>query len=69
MDSIVVDKTGLTGRYDVDLKWNPSEAEGTDPSAPSIFAAVQDQLGLRLKPTKTTEETIVIDRLDMPSGN
>ena len=69
VDAIIVDKTGLTGRYDVVLQWDPAEKQGPDSTESSIFTALQDQLGLRLKPTKTTLETLVIDHLEMPSEN
>jgi uncharacterized protein (TIGR03435 family) len=66
---IIVDKTGLTGRYDVTLTWDTGDKQGQESTEPSIFAALQEQLGLQLKPTKTTVETIVIDHLEMPSEN
>jgi uncharacterized protein (TIGR03435 family) len=69
VDGIVVDKTGLTVRYDVDLKWDPRAMQDPTSTEPSIFTALEEQLGLRLKPTKTTVETIVIDHLEMPSAN
>jgi uncharacterized protein (TIGR03435 family) len=79
----VVDKTGLKGNYDFTLEWTPDEtqrgfglgpvhegmpaaAEGT---GPSIFTAIQEQLGLRLESAKGPVETIVIDKVDKPSGN
>lgn len=67
----VVDKTGLTGRYDIDLKWAPDETEpGTATDAgPSIFTAVQEQLGLRLQTSKGPVETLVIDHVEKPSPN
>jgi uncharacterized protein (TIGR03435 family) len=69
VDGIVADKTGLTGRYDVDLKWDPKDMQDPASTGSSIFTAVEEQLGLRLKPTKTAVETIVIDHLEMPSEN
>jgi uncharacterized protein (TIGR03435 family) len=49
------------------LRWDPKdEANSTEPS---IYAALEEQLGLRLRPVKTTVETIVIDHLEMPSEN
>jgi uncharacterized protein (TIGR03435 family) len=57
----VVDKTGLSGFYDLAL---PPTARGDD----SIFAAVE-ALGLRLKPAKGYVETLVIDHVEIPSGN
>jgi uncharacterized protein (TIGR03435 family) len=67
--AIIVDKTGLTGRFDVVLHWNPVDRQAPDSTEPSLFTALGEQLGLRLKPTKTTVNTIVIDRLEMPSPN
>jgi uncharacterized protein (TIGR03435 family) len=69
VDAIVVDKTGLTTRYDITLKWDPTNGRDPNATQPSIFTALQEQLGLQLKPTKTTVETIVIDHLEMPSEN
>jgi len=65
--SIVADQTGLTGQYDFTLEWTP--AEDTDGTGPSLFTALQEQLGLRLKPVKTAVRVIVIDRIDSPSPN
>jgi uncharacterized protein (TIGR03435 family) len=70
----VTDKTGLTGNYDIELKWTPDEAHppagdaSSDPAI-SIFTAVQEQLGLKLQATKGPVETIVIDQAEMPSVN
>jgi uncharacterized protein (TIGR03435 family) len=69
VDAIVVDKTGFTGRYDVALNWDPRNGQDSTSTEPSIFTALEEQLGLHLKPTKTTVETIVIDHLEMPSEN
>jgi uncharacterized protein (TIGR03435 family) len=65
--STIVDKTGLTGRYDVMLRWDPKDEPSS--TEPSIYAALEEQLGLRLRPVKTTVETLVIDHLEMPSEN
>jgi uncharacterized protein (TIGR03435 family) len=68
----VVDKTGLTGRYDIKLKMMPPSsvaAEGAADVEPSIFAVVQDQLGLKLQSAKEPLETLVIDRIERPSEN
>lgn len=67
VNSVIVDKTGLSGRYDVSLHWDP--ADKPDSTEPSIFTALEEQLGLHLKPVKTTVETVVIDHLEMPSEN
>src|ERR1017187_28316 len=69
VDAIVVDKTGLTRRYDVVLHWDPTDGRNPNSTDPSIFTAVKEQLGLRLQPTKTTVDPIVIDHLEMPSEN
>ncbi|MGA1983077.1 MAG: TIGR03435 family protein [Acidobacteriaceae bacterium] len=72
---IVIDKTGLTGRYDLTLKWTPDlGAPPTlngepDTSAPSIFTAIQEQLGLKLEPAKGPVHVLVIDHAEMPTGN
>jgi len=60
----VVDTTGLTGKYDVDLSWMP------DGPGPTIYAALQEQLGLKLEQTKGVVEVVVVDAADRtPSGN
>jgi uncharacterized protein (TIGR03435 family) len=68
---IVVDKTGLTGHYDFSLRWSSmSDAASTQPSSgPSIFTALQEQLGLKLEPMKYPVDTIVIDHVELPSEN
>jgi uncharacterized protein (TIGR03435 family) len=66
---IVADKTGLTGRYDVLLRWDPSDSPGSDSTEPSLFPALEEQLGLQLKPTKTEIQNLVIDHLELPSPN
>jgi uncharacterized protein (TIGR03435 family) len=80
----VVDKTGLQGTYDFDLKWTteqtaikPSDAvrngsqlgDPQEDSAPSIFTALQEQLGLRLQPATDSAQMIVVDYAHMPSQN
>jgi uncharacterized protein (TIGR03435 family) len=67
----VVDRTGLTGRYDFLLNWTPELAPCADATdnAPSIFTALQEQLGLRLDSIKGPVDTIVVDRAERPSAN
>jgi uncharacterized protein (TIGR03435 family) len=73
----VVDKTGIEGKYDVTLKWTRgtdtapvSGDTGLPPdSAPSIFTAIQEQLGLKLEPAKGPVQVLVIDHAEMPSEN
>ncbi len=66
---IVVDKTGLTGRYDLKLQWTPDNAPETDNSAPSLFTAIQEQLGLKLESSKEPVPVLVIDHIERPSEN
>ncbi len=79
----VVDKTGLPGKYDFVLEWTPdpgadARAQGfgdgiTEPApapgGPTIFTALQEQLGLKLESQKGPVENIVIDRVEKPSEN
>jgi uncharacterized protein (TIGR03435 family) len=63
----VVDKTGLTGVYTLKLEWTPDEQPGSTAEStlgPSIFTALQDQLGLKLQTQKLPVEIIVVDRVD-----
>jgi uncharacterized protein (TIGR03435 family) len=75
LDRQVIDRTGLTGKYDITMKWTPMRASqdnpGTDPesSRASIFTAVQEQLGLKLESTKAMTDMIVVDHIEMPSEN
>lgn len=72
----VIDKTGLTEKYDWVLEYDPnvSGAQNQDNAAgeeqrPTIFTALQDQLGLKLESTKGPVDTWVIDKIDRPSEN
>ena len=65
----VVDKTGLIGNYDVDLKWTPDGQQGTPDSGPTLFTALEEQLGLKLEPAKGPVNTLVIDHVEKPSEN
>lgn len=64
----VVDKTDIAGNYEIKLSFAPDGS--TDSPYPSIFTAVQEQLGLKLEPEKVPVEMLVIDHLEqMPSPN
>ena len=73
----VIDKTGLTSRYDLSLHWTPlvtidppgASTNTIDFGGPSVFTAVKEQLGLELKPITGPLDTIVIDHIEMPSEN
>jgi uncharacterized protein (TIGR03435 family) len=71
----VIDKTGLTGFYDVTLKWEPNDlppGSGSPDSLalPDIYTAVREQLGLRLEAKKTPLEVLVVDSADkVPAPN
>lgn len=71
VDSIVLDKTGLTGRYDLQMSWSPEELnrQGSVPVGPSLFAALQEQLGLKLVSQKGPVEMLVVDHVEKPSPN
>ena len=61
----VSDETGLTGTYDMQLRWSNEIAPGDD--RPSIYTALQEQLGLRLERRRVTTEVLVVDRLERPT--
>lgn len=73
LDRTVIDKTGLTGAFDFHLEWEPQRTSSAllpdDSGAPSIFTAVQEQLGLKLGAAKGPVEFLVIDRAEKPSVN
>jgi uncharacterized protein (TIGR03435 family) len=60
---VVVDRTGLGGRFDVELEWSPDQS-ATD--KPSIFTAVQEQLGLKLESDRGPVDSVVIDHVERP---
>jgi uncharacterized protein (TIGR03435 family) len=62
---IVIDKTGLAGPFDIDLAW--SRDQTTDTSQPSIFTALQEQLGLKLESSRGPVDVLVIDRVEPPT--
>jgi len=80
----VIDRTGISGKYDVKLEWTPnlnaSAPNGAEPpregdrpapqaDGPGLFAAIEDQLGLRLVPEKGTVEVFIVDHLERPNLN
>jgi uncharacterized protein (TIGR03435 family) len=69
LDRPVVDKTGLTGNYDFTLRFAPAMEATSDSQDPSIFTAVQEQLGLTLELSKAPLDVLVIDHLEKPTEN
>jgi uncharacterized protein (TIGR03435 family) len=71
IDRAMVDRTALTGKYDIRLEYTPQiagiEADASAP--PLIFTAVQQQLGLKLEATKAPVDVLVIDHVEKPSPN
>jgi uncharacterized protein (TIGR03435 family) len=65
----VVDRTGLGGTYDYNLEYSQEAAGEAPAEGASVFTALQEQLGLKLEPTRTQVETIVIDSVQRPSSN
>jgi uncharacterized protein (TIGR03435 family) len=76
LDRPVVDKTGLSRRYDFDLEFAPDEnvfggtvPRSIDTTRPGLFTALQEQLGLKLEATRGLVDAIVIDKIERPSDN
>jgi len=75
---MVVDKTNLVGKYNMELKWNPDPNQypeyggprpQADPNGSTLEVALQQQLGLKLEPQTTPVEVLVIDHADLPADN
>ncbi len=68
---VVINRTGLDAQYDVTLSYAPPRLDPTaaPDDAPSIFTAVQEQLGLRLVPEKTMVKIFVVDHIERPTPN
>jgi len=62
---LVIDRTGLAGQYDFTLEWAP--ALNAAAAGPSLFTALDEQLGLRLESAKTAVDAVVIDRIERPT--
>ena len=72
LDRPVMDRTGLTGAYDIDLQWARTDLHADDAAstdAPSLFTAVEEQLGLKLVPHKEKLDVLVIDHIQPPTPN
>jgi len=69
-DRMILDKTGLAGKYTFHLEWLPGDIAGSaQSSGPSLFTALEEQLGLKLESTKAPIEVLVVDQVAKPSAN
>jgi uncharacterized protein (TIGR03435 family) len=75
-DRPVIDRTGISGKYDLTLRWAPDESQpeesgqsGNNGSLPGLFTAIQEQLGLKLQEGRGPVQVLVVDQVDMPSEN
>jgi uncharacterized protein (TIGR03435 family) len=69
-DRVVINRTGLPGRFDVDLQWTPDRTQPAgDDAPPALTTALREQLGLRLEPTTVPMEHLVIDAIERPQEN
>ena len=64
VDRPVVDETGIAGVYDIKLRWSPDDREA---KGPSLFTAMQEQLGLRLEARKVPAKLVIIDKAEKPT--
>jgi len=84
VNRVIVDRTGLTGNFDIELQWTPDNlpprpaglpadqplrinGESIDPNGPSLFTAMQEQLGLKLDGARAPVEVLVVDRIERPA--
>lgn len=72
LNRMVLDRTGLKGQFDFELRWTPDNLRNASAAvqsndAPSIFAALQEQLGLRLESQRGPVEFLVVDRIEPPT--
>jgi len=81
VNRVVVDKTGMTGNFDLNLEWTPDQFQGAGPlgafpgapprgsdtQGPSIYTALQEQLGLKLESTREAVDVLVVDRVEPPT--
>jgi uncharacterized protein (TIGR03435 family) len=67
---VVTDETGLTGRFDFEARWTPDSQQAPgDSDAPSLFTALQEQLGLRLEARRAPVPMLVIDSVNRPTAD
>ena len=75
---LVIDRTGLTGNWDLEVNYTPDRSQlppgvelpsSIDPNGPSLFTALEEQLGLKLRPARGPVEVLVIDSVQQPTPN
>ena len=77
---LVIDRTGLAGNWDLEVNYTPDQSQvppslagaplpGLDPNGPSLFAALEEQLGLKLRPARGPVDVLVIDSVQQPTPN
>lgn len=64
----VIDRTGLTGAYDFDVTYAPPNGPAS-PDQPSLFTALQEQMGLKLQPEREMVEVLIVNRIERPTEN
>jgi len=66
-----VNRTGLAGNFDFQLDWARDRGDGAsqDSPYPGLFTALQEQLGLRLKPDKATVQVVIVESVSPPTVN
>jgi uncharacterized protein (TIGR03435 family) len=69
LNQTVIDKTGLSGTFTFTLEWAADLSQPDPDQRPSIFTAVQEQLGLRLESEKGPVEVLIVDRVERPTQN
>ncbi len=69
LDRSLINKVDLSGLYDIKLQWEPDPGLASSSDHPSVFTAVQDQLGLKLESAKGPVQVMVIDSVQKPSEN
>ena len=72
-DRPVLDQTGITGHFDMELRFTPDDAreqaDSTAPEYPNLFTALREQLGLKLTATRAAAPVLVIDKVSEPTPN
>jgi uncharacterized protein (TIGR03435 family) len=69
LDRPVADNTGVAGVFDIELQWTPDTAPPDADLGPSVFTAIEEQLGLKLQSRKLPMEVLVIDHISKPTAN